>query len=110
MGAWKAGAWFVGLAGGAVFALIETPLTKETFLIGATIVALPPTITGLFGILHDRRTERKQDAAQRSLDVVGEKVDGILSKAHEGERAALTRADTAEAFTKGSDAERERGK
>ena len=92
----KLASWAVGIVAGTIFTFVQTardtPLTRETFLIGACIVAIPPTITGLFGIIHDRRIERK--------------VDGILSKAHEDAKTATTRADTAEGFRAGSESER----
>jgi hypothetical protein len=98
--AWKLGYTALGLLTAAIYTIDPT---FKVFILAVVIAAIPQTVTGIFGLMHDRRMERK-------LDDVDHKVDGILSKARLDQQAASTRADTAEAFTKGSDSERERTK
>lgn len=81
------------LAGIAFFAM--DPTTKG-FLVGGCIAAIPPTITGIFGLIKINKVEAK--------------VDGILSKAHENEKAATSRADKSEAKAEGIKEEQDRTK
>ena len=98
LGAWKLGTWAIGVTAAAVYTFFEKDTTsiRQLIIIGCTIAAVPPTITGVFGLILQARANRK--------------LNGILAKAHAGEQAATTRADKAEAFTAGSDSEREKGK
>jgi hypothetical protein len=112
--AWKIGYTAYGLLVAAIYAIDPT---FKVFILAVVIAAIPQTVTGIFGLMHDRRMElkqeeslRKQDLAQQALDSVGQKVDGILAKSHQDEKAATVRAIDAEAFTRGSESERERGK
>lgn len=102
-GALKASAWIIGAAGGVIFALVEkgTASNVQIVLIAATIAAVPPTVTGIFGLILQTR-------ANRTLHEVKEHVNGMMAKAHADEQSATTRADSAEGFIKGSDSERER--
>jgi hypothetical protein len=97
---WKIGYTAIGLLTATIYAIDPT---YKVFILAVIIAAIPQMVTGIFGLMHDRRMERK-------LDNVGEKVDGINSKLREDEKLASARADHAEGFTKGSDSERERGK
>lgn len=101
LGAWKAVAWVVGIAGGALFAFIEQGSTSTVVVvvIAVTIAAVPPTVTGIFGLILQTR-------ANRTLHEVKEHVNGMMAKAQANEQAATSRADVAEAFTKGSESER----
>jgi hypothetical protein len=100
-GAFKGIAWAIGITGAALFAFIEKDAasTVQIVIIACTIAAVPPTVTGIFGLILQYR-------ANRQLHDVGQKVDGILTKAHEGEQAATRRADSAEGFRAGSESER----
>lgn len=110
----KLASWAVGIVAGTIFTFVQTardtPLTRETFLIGACIVAIPPTIAGIFNLiqntLSDRRRERSDRQRELQLGSIDSKVDGILSKAHADEKVATSRADSAEGFRAGSESER----
>jgi hypothetical protein len=100
-GAWKTALWAGGSLAVMATALIAdvkegmNPLVQVA-LITSTASLLVAIITGGVSIYMQYRT--------------GKKVDGLFTDAHASEKAANTRADTAEAFTKGSDSEREREK
>jgi hypothetical protein len=103
IGAWKVTSWIVGVAGGALFAFIEKGTTSnaQLVIIAVTIAAVPPTVTGIFGLILQTR-------ANRTLHEVKEHVNGMMAKAHADEKTAATRADVAEGFKAGSDSERDR--
>jgi hypothetical protein len=97
LGAWKIAIWAGGSLVVMATALVAdmqqgmSPLV-EVALITSISSLLVAIITGAVSIYLQRRT--------------GQKVDGILSKSLADQQSASTRADTAEGFTKGSDAER----
>jgi hypothetical protein len=114
--AYKLGAWGIGLGMGAIFAFVEKGATSDLkiALIGGGIATLPPTILGFFNLIQQQRgfNEQRRDrlANTKQLTDVGQKVDGILSTARQGEQAALKRADFAEGRQKGVEAEQDRPK
>ena len=94
LGAWKVGTWLIGVAGAAVYTFVEKDTTsiRQLIIIGCTIAAVPPTITGIFGLILQAHANKK--------------LNGILAKAHADEQAAAKRADSAEGFRAGSESER----
>jgi hypothetical protein len=98
-GAWKIAAWMGGSLAIMATALVAdaqqgmSPLV-EVALITSISSLLVAIITGGISIYLQRQTK--------------EKVDGLFTAAHAAEKAATTRADTAEGFKAGSDSERER--
>ena len=100
----------ISLGAGILFAFIEKNTTPimQLVVVGSCIAAVPPTITGLFGLWLQHRTLALQRSDSKTLATVGEKVDGILSKAQTGEIAALKRADHAEGRREGVESEQER--
>jgi hypothetical protein len=103
IGAWKAASWIVGFAGAALFTFIEKGSTSnaQLVIVAVTIAAVPPTVTGIFGLILQTR-------ANRVLHEVKQHVNGMMTQARSDEQAASKRADTAEGFKAGSDSERER--
>ena len=101
VGAWKIGVWIGGSATVLIVASVAeaqqglSPIVQVALIMSASSL-LVAIITGVVSIYMQRQT--------------GKKVDGILSDAHKGERDATTRADRAEAFTKGSESERAKEK
>jgi hypothetical protein len=101
----KLASWLVGIAGATLFAFVEsgTASTVQIVVIAVTIAAVPPTVTGIFGLILQTRANKK-------LNEVSVHVNGMMAEAHRNEKAATARADKAEAFTAGSDFEREKEK
>ena len=118
-GLWKGVAWIAGVAGAGLYAFVEqhSASTAQIVIIAVTIAAVPPTVAGIFNLIMQARSNkrqdemnRKQDEANRKLTDVGSKVDGILSKSREDEKSAATRADHGEGVLEGIKLERERTK
>jgi ADP-ribosylglycohydrolase len=60
--AWKVGYTALGLVAAAIYAIDPT---YKVFIVAVVVAAIPQSITGAFGIIHDRRIERKIDKVER---------------------------------------------
>lgn len=105
IGIWKIASWCFGLLGAAALAVMD-PTTKG-FLLAACIVAIPPTITGIFAIYDRRQGEKKIHAGIGEVKEIAQQTEKNTNSTltqlrvrtlelHGQVDAATTRADIAE--------------
>ena len=110
-GVLKIAAWIatsivvLGLAAAAEMKEGTNPIIWVALIMGTSSL-LVAIITGFFSLKIQTRVERKVDKVDTKVDTVEKNTNDKLTKLLEEKSAAATRADRAEAFMEGSEAER----